>query len=383
MASLLAREIDGLRGLSSTGTGNDGRSDVVLFEAGRGARGAVRELVSAEDLFVEVGRAVRADGDDPRRIAQRVWQPERVERALSAWAEQVRPLAGSMTFRVIARVLKEKAFLRTDLRRELDRVISKDRPRWKNADPASIEIWIIEYAPGKLVAGLRLTDVTMRQRGGRTIERQGALRPSVAAAMVELAGSPGGVLLDPCCGSGTIVGQAVAAGWDAVGSDLDADAVRIARENVPEATIRPDDARKLSVRDGSVAACVSNLPFGRQYGVERHEVTVPEQVIEVVPRDIVRSIDRVAHIGVVRDDAHIEAARAARDCLADASEADDSQRSPIAIRPGSDILAQEQLRPPDLVLPAHHVVVRLGNASRDGQQQRPGEIGRASCRERV
>lgn len=268
MASLLAREIDGLRGLSSTGAGNDGRSDVVLFEAGRGARGAVRELVSAEDLFVEVGRALRADGDDPRRIAQRVWQPERVERALSAWAEQVRPLAGSMTFRVIARVLKEKAFLRTDLRRELDRVISKDRPRWKNADPASIEIWIIEYAPGKLVAGLRLTDVTMRQRGGRTVERQGALRPSVAAAMVELAGSPGGVLLDPCCGSGTIVGQALAAGWDAAGSDLDADAVRIARENVPEATIRADDARKLSVRDGSVAACVSNLPFGRQYGVE-------------------------------------------------------------------------------------------------------------------
>ena len=198
----------------------------------------------------------------------RIWRPERVERALSAWAEQVRPLSGSMTFRVIARVLKEKAFLRTDLRRELNRVIGKDRPRWKNADPASIEIWIIEYAPGKLVAGLRLTDVTMRQRGGRTIERPGALRPSVAAAMVELAGSPDGVLLDPCCGSGTIVGQALAAGWEAVGSDIDADAVRIARENVPKATIRHDDVRDLSTGDGSVAACVSNLPFGRQYGVE-------------------------------------------------------------------------------------------------------------------
>lgn len=268
MASLLAREIDGIRGLTSTAKGNDGRADVVLFEAGRGARDAVGELAAAEDLFVEVGRTLRADGNDPRWIAQRVWRTERVERALSVWAEQVRPLSGSMSFRVIARVLKEQTFLRTDLRRELDRVIGRDRPRWKSADPAVVEVWIIEYAPGRFVTGLRLTDVSMRQRGGRVIERQGSLRPSVAAAMVDLAGPPDGVLFDPCCGSGTILGQALLAGWGAQGSDIDAEAVRIARENVPSAIVERHDARELPLADSSVEACVSNLPFGRQYGVE-------------------------------------------------------------------------------------------------------------------
>jgi 23S rRNA G2445 N2-methylase RlmL len=268
MATLLAHEIDGTDGLTSTEAGNDGRADVVLFDAGRGARGSVQAIRAAEDVFVEVGRARRADGDDPRQIGARVWQSERVERALSVWAEQVRPLSAGMSYRVIARVLREQSFQRTDLRRELSRVVGTNRPRWKTADPATLEVWIVEYAPGKLVAGLRLTDVSKRQGGGRAIERPGALRPSVAAAMVDIAGPPGGVLLDPCCGSGTILAQALTVGWQATGSDIDAEAVRIAQQNVPAATISQDDVRKLPLADGSMSACVSNLPFGRQYGVE-------------------------------------------------------------------------------------------------------------------
>jgi tRNA G10 N-methylase Trm11 len=240
----------------------------VLFDAGRGARDSMSAIRAAEDLFVEVGRAQRAAGDDPHGIGQRIWQPDWVERALSVWAEQVRPLSAGMSYRVIARVLREHSFRRTDLRRELNGVIGADRPRWTSADPAALEVWIVEYAPGKFVAGLRLTDVSKRQYGDRAIERRGALRPSVAAAMVDLAGPPHGVLLDPCCGSGTILAQAMAAGWRAAGSDLDAEAVGIAQQNVPEATICQDDVRKLQLADGAVSACVSNLPFGRQYGVE-------------------------------------------------------------------------------------------------------------------
>ena len=99
--------------------------------------------------------------------------------------------------------------------------------------------------------------------------KSGAARfdPTVAAAMVGLAGEVRGLLLDPCCGSGTILGEAISEGWQALGSDIDPAAVRTARRNA-HVPIARADARRLPVADGSVGACVANLPFGRQYQVE-------------------------------------------------------------------------------------------------------------------
>jgi 23S rRNA G2445 N2-methylase RlmL len=268
LAPLVRRELATLPGISVTDSGFDGRSDIVLFDADRRARDQVLTLRTTEDLFVEVGRTLRSEGDNSRWIAQRIWRPQRVQRALSVWAERVRPLSAPMTFRVIARVLQERSFLRTDMRRELARTISGDKPKWRLADPAAIEVWISEYQQGRIVAGLRLTSSQMRQHGGREAERQGALRPTVAAAMVMLAGEPTGVLLDPCCGSGTILTEAMTTGWKAEGFDIDLAAVQAARHNVPRAAVRKGDARHLDLPDGSVGACVSNLPFGRQYGVQ-------------------------------------------------------------------------------------------------------------------
>ena len=268
LAPLVIKELNALNGVQVTDSGFDGRSDFILFEVDRGFRDLVWSVHTVEDIFVEVGRTMRSSGDRPHWIAGRIWRPERVQRALSVWADEVRPLAGSMTFRVIARVLQERSFKRTDLRRHLHNAISDDKPKWTFADPAQVEVWISEYRQGRLVAGLRLSDVSMRQRDGREVERSGALRPTAAAAMVTLAGEPSGVLLDPCCGSGTILREAATAGWSPQGSDLDPEAVDIARKNVPDIPIQRADARRLDLEDGSVAACVSNLPFGQQYEVQ-------------------------------------------------------------------------------------------------------------------
>jgi 23S rRNA G2445 N2-methylase RlmL len=268
LGPMVRRELGRLPGVEVRGSGFDGRSDVVMFEMTRESRSTVIDLGLVEDVFIEVGRTLRAEGDRPAWIAGQLWRPKRVQRALSVWAEEVRPLAGTMTFRVIARVLQERSFLRTDLRRQLTRAIQRDRPRWRVEDPAQIEVWVSEYAQGQFVAGLRLSDQRMRQHGSRAVEREGALRPTVARAMVLLAGEPGGVALDPCCGSGTILREALAAGWDARGLDIDPDAVRAARRNAPGADVRVGDARSLELADRSVAACVSNLPFGRQYSVQ-------------------------------------------------------------------------------------------------------------------
>lgn len=275
LAPILVRELHRIPGIEVTDQGFDGRSDVVAFQATRSDRAAVLDLGLSEDVFVEVGRALRTDGDQPAWIAGRIWRPERVSRALSVWAEQVRPLRATMTYRVISRVLQERSFLRTDLRRHLTETIRRDRPRWRTEDPGQVEVWIVEYRRGRFLCGLRLSSVKMRQHNGRRVERPGALRPTVANAMVKLAGTPGGVLLDPCCGSGTILAEATASGWVARGSDIDPDAVHTARRNLagtgrgdaPGVDIEVGDVRSLALPDDSVTACVANLPFGKQYGV--------------------------------------------------------------------------------------------------------------------
>jgi 23S rRNA G2445 N2-methylase RlmL len=284
LAGIVRQQLDELPGVRTTDSGFDGRADLVLFEAARERRGDALALRTTEDVFIEVGRALRSEGDKSGVIANRIWRPQPVQRALSIWAEHTHPLAASMTFRVVARVLSEKAFRRTDLRHRLTDTIRLDRPRWELADPARLEVWACEHQAGRFVAGLRLTDASMRQHDGRTVERHGALRPTLAAAMVSLAGKPSGVLLDPCCGSGTILREARASGWNVRGSDIDPSAAAIAGRNVVDALIQAGDARRISLPDASVGACVSNLPFGRQYRV-RGDMTM---WLSAVLREIAR-----------------------------------------------------------------------------------------------
>lgn len=169
---------------------------------------------------------------------------------------------------MIARVVDESRFKRTELRDAVTRTVAENRPRWRVEDPADLELWVLEHQQAAFVAGLRLSDTTMRQHGGRAAERSGALRPVVAAAMVNLAGDDPGRLLDPCCGSGTILQEAFATGWEVVGSDVDPDAVAVARDNVPRAAVDQADVLALPHDDASFDAVVSNLPFGRQFQVD-------------------------------------------------------------------------------------------------------------------
>jgi hypothetical protein len=270
LAPLLGRELESIDGVQVSGRGFDGRSDVVVFTAEHRAVGQLKGLRLAEDLFVEVGRTLRAEGDRAPWIAGRLLTPERTRRAL-ALRGQILPQARreQASYRVIVRVLQERSFLRTELRRHLSAIVANQQPRWHFADPSDLELWVVEYQPGKIIAGVRTSDARMRQHEGRAQERPGALRPTVAAAMVALAGRPDRGLLDPCCGSGTILKEALRVGWtDVHGVDIDPTAIDVARRNVGGARLTVGDARTLDADANTMAACVANLPFGQQYDVE-------------------------------------------------------------------------------------------------------------------
>jgi 23S rRNA G2445 N2-methylase RlmL len=284
LGRLARQELADIPAVTVGDLGSDGRSDIVLFDAAPAHAADPLTARLSEDVFVEVGRTLRSDGDRAQWIARRLWRPQRVQQALANLRTARRLGRGSVTFRVIVRVLQERSFPRTELRRHLTQAVAHDQPTWRVDDPAQLEIWVVEYSHGRFLAGLRLSDATMRQHGGRSVERTGALRPAVAAAMVRLAGSPDGVLLDPCCGSGTILTEAIEQGWTATGSDIDREAVRAAGHNVPRATVSHADARSLDLPTGSVSACVSNLPFGRQFDVDEDMTTWLTTVLGEISR---------------------------------------------------------------------------------------------------
>jgi SAM-dependent methyltransferase len=248
---MLRQQLEATDGVSVTGTGFDGRSDIVFFEADRPGRADARRSRLAAEVFAELGRAASVRAASPAAVASMTWQSADVQRALSAWADDVRPLTRNMTFRVVGRVRSDARFRSADLRRAMAAQIVRDKPRWRRADAAELEIRISEFHDGQFVAGLRLA--------GTGLEL-GALPRPVAAAMVELAGPPDGTLLDPCCGSGTILAEALLTGWLADGTDLDDGAVAAAASVAPRASIQLGDARELLLADDSVGACVSWLP---------------------------------------------------------------------------------------------------------------------------
>lgn len=244
---------------------NDRRNDIVPFTLQRSFD--PYRLRTSEDVYVEIGRVMNETSIPS--IIRHLLSEQHLARALSTYSQLVRPLSATMTYRVIARVLDEKRFLRSDLRDKLTSALGRLRPRWKVADPAALEFWICEVQTGIFVFGLRVTDATMRHRHGRQEERPGSLRPTVAAAMVYLAGSPQSFpLLDPCCGSGTILRESRDAEWDAIGTDIDNNAVTTAQHNVPTATVLHANVHKLPFDDASIGAIVSNFPFGKRFSVQ-------------------------------------------------------------------------------------------------------------------
>lgn len=117
--------------------------------------------------------------------------------------------------------------------------------------------------------GIRLARHSLHERAYKTAQIGGSLKPSVAAAMLMLAdANPDSYILDPFCGAGTILAEARAMGYRAIGGDLSPEALLAARANSPDTPLVCWDAEQLPLRDRSCDVVVSNLPWGRQVKVD-------------------------------------------------------------------------------------------------------------------
>jgi tRNA G10 N-methylase Trm11 len=161
-------------------------------------------------------------------------------------------------------------FNRFDLARFLSRELGRRGARLDETAEAPLFVFCVEQAFYACIPVRRGEEASGRE--ARTAEREGSLPPGIAAAMAFLTRpDDGDTILDPVCGSGTLLAEAAAyaPGASLYGVDSDPRALKAARRNLsrlPDCTLAEGDARTLELADGSVSLALANLPFGKQYG---------------------------------------------------------------------------------------------------------------------
>jgi tRNA (guanine6-N2)-methyltransferase len=184
---------------------------------------------------------------------------------------------GKPTFHLVCQREGEHGFRRIDaLDAMADGLSGKIPAGWVPYDDnAWLEIWLT-IRGSMAVCGLRLTDRTMRHRTYKDDHILASLRPTVAGAMVHLAGiGPSMTILDPMCGAGTILAEAMEVGKlrsragkiDLIGGDIDPNAMYVTGENLRNlgpAILCRWDSRRLPLDRNSVDRIITNPPFGKQ-----------------------------------------------------------------------------------------------------------------------
>jgi tRNA (guanine6-N2)-methyltransferase len=149
-------------------------------------------------------------------------------------------------------------------------------PRWKCEDPADMECWGF-WVNDLLLIGIRVTSSSFRSRCYRQEERQGSLRPTIAAAMAILSKpTPNDKVIDPMCGTGTLLIERglMTSYLSMTGYDIDSHAIRLAVSNVTTSKLKGididcGDASNLPLESQSFNCLISNLPFGKIYGSQQ------------------------------------------------------------------------------------------------------------------
>ncbi len=236
------------------------------------------QLRTTEDIFLLAWGSDTLTYRPPDLANIRQWTVKKPDwPGLFAKHHGVRPKAkGKPTFHLVCQMQGEHAYKRRDARAALIEGLGGKIPAtWSLTDEnAWVEVWLT--IRGKTaVCGVRLSDRTMRHRTYKEDHVLASLRPTVAAAMVRLAGvGPGMTILDPMCGAGTILAEAIQTAGQRrgdpvtiLGGDVDPNAMYVTGQNldrVGPATLVRWDARRLPLPTASVDRIVSNPPFGKQ-----------------------------------------------------------------------------------------------------------------------
>lgn len=228
-------------------------------------------LRTVDDVFIELARwhpvsHLRAELNEFTSRAAIL----QLEPALDA-IRTIRALPPSPRFSVTANFVGRRNYTAPEIKMSIQIGLIQNHPGWNYVEDdhdADLNLRLFIEHDSALV-GLRITQHPLHRRTYKTDHLPGSLKPSVAAAMLMMAGAaPGQTLLDSFCGTGTILIEAALQGLRSVGGDLQRTAVQYARMNAGNAQVRlvicQWDAQCLPLATASVDLTVSNIPWGRQ-----------------------------------------------------------------------------------------------------------------------
>jgi tRNA G10 N-methylase Trm11 len=108
------------------------------------------------------------------------------------------------------------------------------------------------------------SDGTWNEHSQKIHQYSSSLPTRFARAIVNLVALPGDTIIDPCCGSGTILIEAASIGMKAIGCDINPLMAKASDENVRhfnlDVPIAISDARSIK---GRFDAVVTDLPYGK------------------------------------------------------------------------------------------------------------------------
>ncbi len=254
--------------------------DVITFAIDHKHLAGLARARLVEDFFVEVSRVgqLRNRSDLTSLVAS--IEPQSLQRMLATMTSFGR--RGGRSYAVFVKQDRDRPLHRKEVSKRLDQEIRLQFPRWRANDPAACEFWVFWNKTASV--NLRLTTETFKYRDDAPSERFGSLRPTVAAAVVDaLDCRNGSRIVDPMCGSGTLLVEALARGYRADGFDSDPEAVSIASRRLGNrsavAPARADET--FSAYDGLVV----NVPWGGEFEAVDPVRTVAKW--RLVPRCIV------------------------------------------------------------------------------------------------
>jgi len=232
-------------------------------------------LRTIDDLFLDVATWLEI-GPERAALAQLRDRSAQLDlRREVGFCGSLRQMPARPTFSITANFVGRRNYTSDEIKLTCAASIEDHHPGWHyTPDDREADLNVRVFAEhATAYVGVRLAREPLQNRAYKQQHVPGSLRPPVAAAMVWLAACGiGDVVLDPCCGAGTLLIEAAHRGAIAVGGDLDPAALMAARANGANAgmeiTLRRWDARALPVSRGDAPCIISNPPWGRKVAIE-------------------------------------------------------------------------------------------------------------------
>ncbi len=248
-------------------------------------------LRTVEDVFLLMGRLPLSKKIQLHQLPEKI-QKEQLLMGIRLKNRLFHPIKPKQpSFKCFVKQDRDHSIYRRTIAQQMEAAVAQVFPKWKIRDPSSVEIWGF-YIRQNLHLAFRLSDNRLRYRAKSPPTRPGALRPTVAAAMIKIADLlPTDIVIDPMCGTGTILAEIIQqrtqSSTNLRGGDIDRKAIELAQRRFSkyDLSLQHWEARELPIEQDSVDCIICNLPFGQQFSsIQKNKKLYSQLITDWVKR---------------------------------------------------------------------------------------------------